>query len=69
MKNIGYVIKLYGVQNAYAYGLNFKCAKVFSTREAARVNKRNSRNHRVEKIFQVELTKNGRPKKMIKEVR
>ena len=69
MKNIGYVIRLHHVRNRYVYGLSFRQARVFLTREAARVDKRGSRNCRVEKIIQVMLFKNGTPKKIIKEVR
>jgi len=69
MRNMGYVIRLHGVRNSYAYGLGFKHAKVFPTREAARENKRIFGGGRQEKIFQVELSKNGKPKRIIKGVR
>ena len=66
---IGYVIRLSGVRNSYAYGLSFRLARMFFTREAARADKRANGAHRSEKIFQVELTKNGMPKRIIKKVR
>jgi hypothetical protein len=69
MKNIGYVIRLTGKPNIYAYGLTLKAAYVFPTREAARRNKRRYADRRLEKIIQVELTKRGRAKRIIKEVR
>ena len=71
-RNIGYVIRLHGVPNCYAYGRVFSSARVFSTREAARVDKRsNCMNGYIspQQIFQVELTKNGAAERIIKEVR
>ena len=69
MRNISYVIRLPDKLNSYAYGLGFKHAKVFPTREAAREDKRIIGGGRIEKIFQVELSKNGKAKRIIKEVR
>jgi hypothetical protein len=73
MKNIGYVVRLYDVRNSFAYGLNFRDARVFLTREAARVNVRTFRGigryTKPDQILQVELTKGGKTKKIIKVVR
>ena len=73
MRNIGYVIRLHGVPNRYAWGKTLSKARVYPTREAARKNKRQSAKWaayiKPQQIFQVELTKNGKAKRIIKEVR
>ena len=72
MKNIGYVIKLYGVPGRYAYGKTLSAARVFRTRKDARENKRNYANNpdytRPQEIWQVSLSKTGRAKARLKKV-
>lgn len=69
---IGYIIRLYGVSNRYAYGRTFHNALVFATCVDARIDKRSVNNNNYTKpqeIFQVELTTNGKPKRVIRKVR
>lgn len=74
MKKIGYIIRLHGVSNTYAYGEPGKgitCARVFPSRELARIDKRafnNDEYTKPQEILQVELYKNGKAKKIIKKV-
>ena len=70
MKNIGYVIKLSGKPDCYAYGRTLHSARVFSTREAARENKRiYTKYGMLEEIWQVELTSTGKAKTRVRKVR
>ena len=69
MRNIGYVIRLHGVPYRYVWGKTLSKAGVFPTREAARKDKRQSAKIKPQQIFQVELTKKGKAKRIIKEVR
>ncbi len=73
MKNIGYVIRLHGVRNLYAYGMNFRCARVFTTCEATRGNIKAycdiGNRTKPDQILRVELTKDGKPRKIIRAVR
>lgn len=69
---IGYVIRLYGVPNAYAGGKTLSDAPVFLTRETARQDKRKYRHITAatkQEIYQVELNSKNRPKRIIKKVR
>ena len=73
-KKIGYVIRLHGVLNRYAYGKAFKSARVFPTRLCARLDKNwgkkcNPSYTKSQEIYQVELNSKGRPKRIIKKVR
>jgi len=72
MKNIGYVIKLSGKPNRYAYGRVLSSSRVFRTRDDARKDKREFARKvdycKPQEIWQVSLSKTGRAKARIKKV-
>lgn len=70
-KKIGYVIRLYGTKNQFAYGKYFICARVFSTFAAARENKQVGFGNytKPQEIYQVELSSKNKPKRIIKKIK
>jgi hypothetical protein len=72
-KKTGYVIRLYGTKNQFAWGKYFICARVFPTLKAARKDKQMGVKFggytKPQKIYRVELSSKNRPKRIIKKVR